>query len=107
MAFDNLSRYRRSTLYVDDGILRTGQKTTFVLGHEPVRFREREDNQRWVARLGDTWPHLSTVFYKTPRLWWVIADYQPDTVMEPLAPIEAGRLIYVPSFEFVRSNVLR
>jgi hypothetical protein len=103
---DRTSRYRRAALFLDNGLLRPGRKTIFHGAYPRLRFQERRDNLRFRVRRGDTLDHLATVFYQDPRLWWIIADYQPedsDPILAPLEPMQEGRTIIVPSVSIVRT----
>lgn len=104
---DNFSRYRNNPLIIDNGLLREERRTIYPVDYEPLRFVERPDTRVFVSRAGDTLDHLATVFYLTPKLYWVIADFQPVPILAPLEPIEPNTRLFIPSLEFVRSTVLR
>ena len=40
---------------------------------------------------------LSSDLYGTPRLWWIFAMINPDTIRDPLFDFLPGVQIYVPS----------
>lgn len=40
---------------------------------------------------------LSSDLYGTPRLWWIFAMINPDTIRDPLFDFRPGVQIYVPS----------
>lgn len=105
--FDNFSRYRNIPLVVDDGLLRESRQTIFVVDYTPQRFVDRSDNHIYISRAGDTLDHLATAFYLNPKLYWVIADFQPVPILAPLEPIKPNTRLVIPSFEFMRSTVLR
>jgi hypothetical protein len=70
---------------------------------EPFRFRDRRDNIVHTARRGDTLFTLAGSFYRSIDpdracgLWWILADYQPDPVVDPTVKLAVGVLIYAPS----------
>lgn len=40
---------------------------------------------------------LSFDLYGTPRLWWVFAVRNPDTLIDPLGDFKSGIIIYAPT----------
>jgi hypothetical protein len=96
---------------------RTGSRHSFCLGvrdederlflteREPYRYREHPDTRIHVVAQGDTLFELAgRYFAPVPRacgLWWVIADFQPDPVLDPTLELAVGRRLYVPSLRMV------
>ncbi len=102
---DRSSRHRRAKLYVDHGLLRPDRKTVFSGPYPRIWYRQRRDNIRFRTRSRDTLDHLATVFYQDPRLWWLIADYQPEDsvpILSPLETLKSGTLLIIPSTTVVR-----
>ena len=107
MALRSSSRYRNSRLLIDEGNLRLDRNTTYFGDYTPVRFQPRNDNSNHIVRAGESLDHISTGYYFDPELFWVIADFQPVPILSPLEPIEPGRILVIPSLDFVRSSILR
>lgn len=91
------------------GVTRIEDGLTFLLDREPFRFVNREDNKRVTVRGGDTWQSLAVEHMgsieRAEELWWVLADFQPDPIVDPTEALEAGKIIFVPSEDFVLSTV--
>lgn len=78
----------------DDGRLVLTERELFA-------FRDLPDNRVHVVVQGDTLWHLAgRYFVPLPRAcgyWWVLADFQPEPIVDPTLELEAGRTLYVPS----------
>ena len=46
---------------------------------------------------------LAFDLYGTPRLWWVFAQRNMDTVLDPIYDIKVGRKIYLPKGSSLKS----
>ncbi len=101
---------------------RTGSRHSFALGlrdelaqlflteREPYRFREHTDSRLHVVAQGDTLFDLAgRYFAPLPRacgFWWVLADFQPDPIVDPTLELEAGRRLFVPSLRVLTDVIL-
>lgn len=100
-----LSRYRFSEVMQDsDGV-------AYLSDREPFGYRDRPDNIPHVVQHGDTLEDLAKFYYwnlneDADQLWWVIADFQPDPIINPFRPLTAGKLLILPAPEFVSSEIL-
>jgi len=99
-----------------------GSRHTFCVGvrddagrlhlteREPYRFQPHVDNRIHVATEGDTLFTLAgRYFAPLPRgcgFWWVIADFQPDPVLDPTLALEPGRQIHIPSLRVITDVIL-
>ncbi len=77
---------------------------------EPFRFQSFGDNVRHTVREGDTLFTLADLFFdglteRPAGLWWVIADFQPDPILDPTLELEPGRVMIIPSVRTVREEV--
>ena len=68
----------------------------------PFRFREFDDNIKWVVGEGDTLFTISNKVYqgfgdRPAGLWWIVADFQPDPILDPTLVLDVGRTIFAPS----------
>lgn len=68
---------------------------------EPLSYRDLPDNRVHVVAQGDTlWQLAGRYFAPLPRAcgyWWMIADFQPDPIVDPTLELDIGRVLYVPS----------
>jgi len=77
----------------------------------PFRFVEREDTVLHTVAEGDTLYTLAGRYYETidPAracgLWWIIADFQPDPVIDPTCVLTPGVVLYIPSVRTVQSEI--
>lgn len=77
----------------------------------PFRYTERTDNVRHTVAAGDSLFTLAGRYYSgfTDRpsgFWWVIADYQPDPILDPTLVLEEGRVLFIPSERVLREEIL-
>lgn len=77
---------------------------------EPYRFREHADTRVHVVAQGDTLFGLAgRYFAPLPRacgFWWVIADFQPDPIIDPTLELAMGRRLFVPSLRVLTDVIL-
>jgi hypothetical protein len=101
---------------------RTGSRHSFTLGvrddaerlclteREPYGFQDHSDNRLHVVAQGETLFTLAgRYFAPLPRacgFWWVLADFQPDPIIDPTLELELGRRLYVPSLRILTDVIL-
>lgn len=101
---------------------RTGSRHSFALGvpdelgrrflseREPYRFKEHTDTRVHVVAQGDTLEGLAgRYFAPLPRacgFWWVLADFQPDPIVDPTLELDVGRRLVVPSLRVLTDVIL-
>jgi len=77
---------------------------------EPFRFRPLPDNRIHEVKEGETLFTIAGRFFRPrPRaagLWWIIADFQPDPILDPTVPLEVGRKVFVPSLRTLDEEIL-
>lgn len=83
----------------------------FVLDDRaPFRFHDRPDNRTHVVVHGDTLFHLAgRYFAPLPRAcgyWWVIAEFQPEPIVDPTLELEVGRELLIPSIRVLTDEIL-
>lgn len=82
----------------------------FLTEREPYRFRELPDTRRHTVVQGDAlWGLAGRYFAPLPRacgFWWVIADFQPDPIIDPTLALEPGRVLLIPSLRVLTDVVL-
>ena len=92
---------------------RTGSRHSFTLGvaddearrflteREPYRFKAHTDTRVHLVAQGDTLSELAGRYFAAlPRacgFWWVLADFQPDPIVDPTLELDVGRRLFVPS----------
>lgn len=99
------SRYFLSPLYKEPDTDALWAET-----QEPYRFARHPDTQIHIIKQGDTLWSLAAVYFRSlaraEAFWWVIADFQPDPIIDPTLELEPGRALYIPSPSVVRGQVL-
>ena len=77
---------------------------------EPFRFRPLPDNRIHELKEGETLFTIAGRFFRPrPRaagFWWVIADFQPDPIIDPTVPLDVGRRLFVPSLRTLDEEIL-
>ena len=77
---------------------------------EPFRFRDLDDNRTHAVVEGDTLFTLAGRYFQPlPRacgFWWVIADFQPQPIVDPTIELDVGRLLFIPSTRVLTDVVL-
>ncbi len=100
----------------------TGSRHTFTLGvrdesgslflteREPYGFRAQSDTREHLVAQGDTLFGLAGRYFASlPRacgFWWVIADFQPDPIVDPTLELTVGRLLLIPSLRVLTDVIL-
>lgn len=97
------SRYTFCSASLDDG------QRLVLTEREPFRYQPRADNRVHVAATGDT---LFTIahryFSPLPRpagLWWIIADFQPEPILDATLALDTGRMLVIPSVRVVVEEI--
>ncbi|MGN6109991.1 MAG: hypothetical protein ACTHU0_33105 [Kofleriaceae bacterium] len=98
------SRYSFCLGALDSGGIR------YLTDREPYLFVAHPDNRVHIVAQGDTVFGLAGRYFEgLPRasgFWWVIADFQPDPIVDPTLELELGRRIVVPSLRVVTDVIL-
>jgi hypothetical protein len=75
----------------------------------PFRFRVLSDTRQHVVSDGETlWGLAARLYAGLPRpagLWWVIADFQPEPIVDPTIALSAGQILHLPSLRVVQEQV--
>lgn len=103
---DTPSRYSRYLL--GEEIVTLAGERTWV-PPEPVKALGLSDDIEHTAEEGETFFRLSSREYRGIRpstaLWWAIADYQ-RRYQHPLAPLEIGKTVLLPSLRTIEEIIL-
>jgi hypothetical protein len=90
--------------------LRDDAGRVFLSEREPYRYREHADTRVHVVAQGDSLFDLAGRYFAAlPRgcgFWWVIADFQPDPIVDPTLELEAGRRLFIPSLRVLTDVIL-
>ena len=91
-------------------LARRDQNGKLVLDErEPVRFTRNRDNVYHKVVEGDTlWGLANRYFREYPRpagLWWVIAEFQPQPILDPTIRLIPGAVVVIPSLRHVKTVV--
>ena len=101
---------------------RIGSRYTFCSGirddagrlcltdREPYRYTVHADTRVHTVTEGDSLFTLAgRYFAPLPRacgFWWVIADFQPDPILDPTLRLAPGRRIQIPSLRVLTDVIL-
>lgn len=76
---------------------------------EAFDFVDLPDNRTHVVAEGDTLWSLAEAYFegidRAEGLWWVIADFQPDPIVDPTIKLEAGSVLVIPSLRTVTERL--
>jgi hypothetical protein len=82
----------------------------YLTDREPYRFKAHSDNRTHRVVQGDTLFSLAgRYFAPLPRacgFWWVIADFQPDPIIDPTLDLSIGTDIFIPSLRVLTDVIL-
>jgi hypothetical protein len=82
----------------------------FLTEREPYRYRDHSDTRQHQVVLGDALFELAgRYFAPLPRacgFWWVIADFQPDPIIDPTIELDGGRILFIPSVRVLTDVIL-
>jgi hypothetical protein len=77
---------------------------------EPYRYADHSDTRTHVVAQGDSLFELAgRYFAPLPRasgFWWVIADFQPEPIVDPTLELEPGRKLFIPSVRVLTDVIL-
>ena len=87
------------------------QGRLFLTEREPYGYQPHADNRVHVVVQGDTLFDLAgRYFAPLPRacgFWWVIADFQPEPIIDPTLELgPAGLRIFIPSIRVLTDVIL-
>lgn len=99
MAFDPNSRYRFAVSFLDSR--QEPDRTTFLGTRDPIGYSDHRDNTPYVVREGDTLEHLAARFFPgftdSASLYWALAEYQPEPILDPTLRLRPGSVLLIPS----------
>lgn len=82
----------------------------FLTERVPYRYRSLNDNIVHSVVDGDTLDSIAAKYYSSldngDQFWWVIADFQPDPIIDPTRSLQSGTNIVVPSIRTLVETIL-
>lgn len=100
---------RRFSRYSFTSAISDSNAKRYLTEPEPFLFRAIQDTRVHIVQEGETLWTLAAKFYKgLPRpagFWWVIADFQPDPIIDPTLELQRGRSLFIPSIRTVVEDV--
>lgn len=78
---------------------------------EPFRYRTIADNEFFAVCTGDTLFTIAGRKYRVidpdraSGLYWIIADFQPDPIIDPTIALDVGRVLVIPSVRTVLEQI--
>jgi hypothetical protein len=98
-----LSRFTFSEgLQDEDGVL-------FLTDEEPFEYEDLDDNREHLVKAGESLFSLAGRFFRSfPRpagLFWVIADFQPEPILDATLSLKQGTVLIIPSELAVTTRV--
>lgn len=86
-----------------------GENELLLTDREPYTFQVLSDNVLHVVKAGDTLWSLAGRYYRGMRrpngLWWAIADFQPQRIVDPTIELPQGSIVVIPSLRTVRERI--
>ncbi len=83
--------------------------TLFLTDPEPFGYQPFTDNRLHVVKEGESLFTLAgRYFAPLPRpagLWWVLADFQPEPILDPTLALTPGTTLVVPSLRTVQEEI--
>ena len=81
----------------------------FLSDRVPYTFQNFSDNRQYVATANDSLFTIAARFFqgfaRPAGLWWVIADFQPDPILDPTLLLDPGRVLIIPSIRTVQEEI--
>jgi len=82
----------------------------FLTERVPYSFKEHTDTRVHIVAQGDTLYDLAGRYCaplpRACRFWWVLADFQPDPIVDPTLELDVGRRLFVPSLRVLTDLIL-
>ncbi len=83
--------------------------TLLLTDPEPFGYQPFTDNRLHVVKEGESLFTLAgRYFAPLPRpagLWWVLADFQPEPILDPTLVLTPGTTLVVPSLRTVQEEI--
>lgn len=101
---DETSRYMLAEeVELEDG-------TLFWTAPAPVQYLGLPDDILHIVSTGDTLFTIAMHYFirlqRPEQYYWVIMDYQPIPIADPIAPLAVGRQLVIPSLRTLQQVIL-
>ncbi len=82
----------------------------FLSERVPFRYVKAPDNRTHTVVEGDTLFHLAHTYFaplvRPSQYFWVIADFQPEPILDASLKLDNGRILIVPSVRMLVEEIL-
>ncbi len=82
----------------------------YLTDREPYEYHPHPDNRTHTIVQGDSLFHLAAAYFapleRACGFWWVIADFQPEPIVDPTIQLEPGRIFHIPSRRVLTDIIL-
>ncbi|HHV62128.1 MAG TPA: LysM peptidoglycan-binding domain-containing protein [Firmicutes bacterium] len=92
------SRYAKMEVALD------AEGRPYIVGRRRMPKTDWPDNRAHTVKDGDTLWMLAWQYLGDAEYWWVIADF--NNIKDPWEPLEAGRILIIPSERTLREEIL-
>jgi len=96
----------RDSRYLPAGVMQTDYDELVLPIREPFRFEARSDNCLHQVVTGDTLETLAELFLSNAQRSWIIADFQPESILDTTEELAVGTYLIIPSIEYVNAKIL-
>ncbi len=95
-------------------LLTTGLTDTddnvFLADRVPLRFLDLRDNRKHTVKEGDDLFNIAGRYFapleRPAGFFWVVADFQPDPIIDPTLKLDTTRVLFVPSIRTLVEIIL-
>lgn len=86
------------------------EQRLFLDARRPYRYRAFDDNTVHLVKDGESIFSIAGHHFigqdRAAGLWWIIADFQPEPIIDPTIQLIAGTQLILPSIQKVQSEIL-
>jgi len=81
----------------------------YLTDREPYEYHSHSDNMVHMVVEGDSLFSLADKYFapleRACGYWWVIAEYQPDPILDPSQKLEINRKLIIPSLRILTDTI--
>lgn len=81
----------------------------YLTDRVPYRYRDLPDSRVHEVAQGHTLKKIAHAYFvgipNPQELWWIIADFQPEPIIDPTISLAVGRRLIVPSVRTVLEKI--